>query len=116
MLSALVFNPFSAEGYVSPCAEAGFSEKSMQMKFMLSKSNLYFVCYNDIFGLIWCLECCSFEEYIGKMFRFGWSRDLLAAILDYFLKYFFGNNLYISKKKRGMLLFSPDIIATYFRE
>jgi hypothetical protein len=49
----------------------------------------------------------------GKIFRFGWSRDLLVAILDYFLK-FFGRNLYISKRKRGMLLFSLDIIATYF--
>jgi hypothetical protein len=30
------------------------------------------------------------KNIFGKIFRFGWSRDLLTAIVDYFFKYFFG--------------------------
>jgi hypothetical protein len=47
------------------------------------------------------------ENIFGKIVRFGWSRGHLGFFLIYF-----GKKLFISKRKRGILLFSPDIIAT----
>jgi hypothetical protein len=57
----------------------------------------------------------------GKIFLVKFS-DLAGHVISWrpswiiFLNIFLGKNLYISKRKRVMLLFSPDIITTYFRE
>jgi hypothetical protein len=56
----------------------------------------------------------------GKIFLVKFS-DLAGHVTSWwpswiiFLNIFLGKTS-ISKRKRGMLLFSPDIIATYFRE